>query len=114
MSIENIFEKLFDFYRSDSSVRSMFEDLDILVTVKFLDTNKKYSITIHQDQEIFLHQYEQQNKPDIKVRVKSKQLFIDLVEGKLPIQKQFTTGKIMITKGLMKIIKIYRKYVGEP
>ena len=114
MSIENAFEQIFDYYRADPSISAMFKDLDLLVAAKFADTKQKYYITIKQDQEIFLNSTLPDNKPDIKVRISSEQLLVDLINGDLPVPEQFKKGKIMITKGLMKIIKIYRKYVGEP
>ena len=113
MSIENTFEEIFYYYRSDPSIRDMFRDLDLLLMVKFADTKQKYFVTIKQDQSIFLNPAPEK-KPDIKVRVSSEQLLKDLVNGALPVPEQFKKGKIMITKGLMKIIKIYRKYIGDP
>ena len=113
-NLENTFEQLFDYYRTDSSVRQMFTDLKIAVIVKFRDTKRKVLVIIDHDQSISLNPDVESIKPDIKVKVQSEQLLIDLVDGKLPYKEQFKKGRIMITKGLMKIIKIYRKYVGEP
>jgi hypothetical protein len=113
-NLENTFEELFEYYRTDPSVRQMFKDLNISVIVKFKDTKRKFLVIIDQDRSIALKPDIDSIIPDIKVRVKSEQLLIDLVDGKLPVQEQFTKGRIMITKGLLKIIKIYRKYVGEP
>ena len=113
-SIENTFEELFEYYRSDPSVRAMFINLNLLISVKFGDTKRKHFVKIQQDQSIFLEPNTSTEKPDIKVRVKSEQLLIDLVDGNLPVPEQFKKGRIMITKGLVKIIKIYRKYIGEP
>ena len=113
-SIEDTFEEIFDYYRSDSSIRAMFEDLDLKISVKFADTNRKYFISVQKDEAINLVPEFLQNKPDIKIRVSSEQLLKDLMQGNLPIPDQFKKGKIIITKGLVKIAKIYRKYIGEP
>lgn len=114
MSIENVFEQIFEYYRSDPSIRAMFKGLDLVIVTKFADTKRKCFVTIQHDESIFLNPAPLVVKPDIKIRISTEQLLVDLVAGKLPVPEQFKKAKIMITKGLMKIIKIYRKYVGEP
>ncbi len=112
--IEDTFEELFEYYRSDSSIRAMFRDLDLTISVKFGDTKRKYFIKIDQDRSIFLESETPNLKPDIKIRISTEKLLKDLVDGAIPISEQFKKGKILITKGFVKIAKIYRKYVGEP
>ncbi len=113
MSIEDTFEQLFDYYRSDSSVRAMFKDQNLNISVKFGDTKRKFTVKIQQDKSIILEPDSSLDKPDIKIRIKSEHLLTELVNGELPVPAQFAKGRIMITKGFVKIAKIYRKYVKE-
>jgi hypothetical protein len=92
----------------------MFRDLDLKISVKFGDSKRKYFVKIDQDRSIQLEPESANYKPDIKIRIITEKLLADLVDGNLPVPVQFKKGKILITKGFVKIAKIYRKYVGDP
>lgn len=111
MSIENAFEEIFGYYRSDPNIRAMFEGQILTIAVKFVDTKQIYRVNIHQDQTISLESNLSPKKPDIQVKIRSEQILLDLLNGDLPIGETFAKGKVVISKGFVKIARLYRKYV---
>jgi putative sterol carrier protein len=111
MNVEPLFEEIFIYYRADPTIQAMFEDQKLIIGIKFRDTKESYYIEIDQNKSISLLQSKSTSKPDVRISIQSKSLLSDLLDGKIPLKKQFLNGKIRITKGLVKISKIYRKYV---
>ncbi|MBN2156878.1 MAG: hypothetical protein JW776_12620 [Candidatus Lokiarchaeota archaeon] len=113
MSIMNVadgFEQIFEYYRLDPNIQKMIEDHSLLIAIKFTDTKSLYMVSIDHER-ILLETNSLSKKPDIRVRIKSEQVFLDLMNGKIPIREPFVKGKIIIVKGFGKIVKLYRKYV---
>jgi len=111
MSIEDAFEQIFHYYRSDENIRAIFAGESLSIVLKFLDTKRTFNINIHEDQEILLDSNTPLKKPDVLVRIRSEQILLDLINGEIPVAEPFAKGKIIIVKGFTKIARLYRKYV---
>jgi len=108
-NIDDAFENVFNYYRSDPTIRAMFKEENLAIAVKFGDTKRVYTVNVRQDQEIFLDRNPPMNKPDIRIKIKSEQVLLDLVNEDLLLTKAFAKMQIRIAKGVIKIAKLARK-----
>ena len=108
-SVDTALEKILAFYRSDEKFRAVFQDRNLSIAVKFADTKRVYTIKIQQDGEISLDSNPSLNSPDIRFKIRTEQLLMDMLNKDVPLGDAKMSRQIVIDKGEVLFARLLRK-----
>ena len=108
-SIESGMQKLIDYYHSNQNVQLIFQNENLIARFEFVDTNRQFLIKILRNRDISLLPYTGMEKPDIRIRIKTEQDLLDVINKNLFINDAITERRIVIKKGFLKLARLARK-----
>lgn len=108
-STDAALEKIIDFYRQDERVRMLFGDKELRIQVKFLDTNRIYSVKIQQGYDISLELNPTMERSNIRIKIQTEQVLFDVINKDVPLSDALLARNIRISKGGFKFLRLSRK-----